>query len=190
MSNYAKERFNHREILFIHYFLIHRNASKAATLAGYSKKTAGSQGARLLKNAKIKVEIDRRMGKLSKKLEITAENVLKEMSRLAFYDPADLYDTAGNLIPVKDLPEDTRRAIKGWDVDVEEVEYLGRDGKVTRRARTSSVKPRMADKRPVLRDLGQHLDLFDPDDEDKKRPINITVKIGGKDGGSTRADTD
>lgn len=183
MSNHGKDKFNHRQILFVHYFLIHTNASKAAELAGYSKKTAGSMGSRLLKNVRIKAEIDKRMGKLSKKLEITAENVLREMSRLAFYDPADLYDTAGNLIPVKDLPEDTRRAIKGWDVDVEEVEYLGRDGEVTRRARTSSVKPRMADKRPVLRDLGQHLELFEPDGEDKKRPIHISVKIGGKDAG-------
>ncbi len=180
MPKKKRAPFTHRQILFVHYFVIHRNATKAAILAKYSKKTAGSMGCSLLKNPKMKAEIEKRLGKLQDRLELSAERVLLEMKRLAFYDPGDLYDKEGKLLPVNKLPEDTRRAVKGWDVEQNESSYIDGKGDTYRVDRHTTIKPRMADKRPVLRDLGQHLDLFEPEDVDKKRPIEITVKIGGE----------
>lgn len=39
------------------------------------------------------------------------ERILSEYSRLAFYDMADAYDEIGQLKPVKEMPEDVRRAV-------------------------------------------------------------------------------
>lgn len=41
------------------------NATKAAKAAGYSEKTAYSQGGRLLKNVEIKQEIEKRLGEMT-----------------------------------------------------------------------------------------------------------------------------
>lgn len=174
-----KNPLNDRQILFVYHYVISKNATKSAKLAGYSKDYAETIGSRLCRNVKVRAEIDRRLGKLKKKLEVSAERVLEEYARLALYDPADLYDKEGKLLPVNELPEDTRRAIRGWDVDQHESSYIDGKGDTYRVDRHTSIKPRMADKRPALRDLGQHLDLFEPEDEEKKRPIEITVKIGG-----------
>lgn len=164
-----------KTILFIHYYVIHRNGTKAATEAGFSARSAHSTSTRLLNNPKVREEINKRLEKLQDKLELSAERVLLEMKRLAFYDPADLYDENGVLIPIKDLPEDTRRAIKGWDVEQNESQDINKAGDVTKIETRTSIKPRLADKRPVLRDLGQHLDLFDDENPDSKRPINVNI---------------
>lgn len=60
------------------------NATKAAERAKYSKKTAYSQGQRLLKHVEVQAEIRRIMKKRAEKVEITAENVLKGIYDIAF----------------------------------------------------------------------------------------------------------
>ena len=55
------------------------NATLAAKKAGYSDKTAYSQGQRLLKNVEITAAIDKALSKMASKFEITAENVLQDI---------------------------------------------------------------------------------------------------------------
>ena len=74
---------------FVTEYLIDLNATKAAARAGYSVKTAKQQGARLLTNADISVEISDRQKVLLTKNAISAENVLKELARVAFFDGRD-----------------------------------------------------------------------------------------------------
>lgn len=61
---------------FIQEYAIDCNATQAAKRAGYSAKTAHVQGARLLRNASVAAAIDEKLGKLSEKAEITAEEIL------------------------------------------------------------------------------------------------------------------
>lgn len=49
---------------FIEHYLVCWNASEAARRAGYSEKTAGSQGSRLLKDVEVARALDARMGEL------------------------------------------------------------------------------------------------------------------------------
>ena len=50
-------------------------------------------------------------------LDATRERVMLEYSRIAFFDPEQMYDPdTGLLLHIKDMPEDTRRAIAGFDV--------------------------------------------------------------------------
>ena len=57
--------------LFCDEYLIDLNATQAAIRAGYSEKTAYSQGQRLLKNVEIQKQIQKRKDDRSKRTEIT-----------------------------------------------------------------------------------------------------------------------
>lgn len=94
------------------------NATSAAKSAGYSIKTANEQGSQLLRKPLVAAEIARLTGRTEKKSQLTAERVIQELSNLAFFDPASMYDEDGKLLKVKDMPEATRRAIAGIEEDL------------------------------------------------------------------------
>jgi phage terminase small subunit len=58
------------------------NATQAAISAKYSKKTAYSQGQRLLKHVEVKKYMEPKMEKTAKKLEITKELQLKRLNEV------------------------------------------------------------------------------------------------------------
>jgi phage terminase small subunit len=46
-----------------------------------------------------------------REIGVTRERVLLEMSRIAFVDPADAYDEIGQLLPIREMPENVRRSV-------------------------------------------------------------------------------
>lgn len=58
------------------------NATQAAIRAGYSKKTAYSQGQRLLKNAEIKESIEKSEAKRAEKCEIDAQWIIEKFKNI------------------------------------------------------------------------------------------------------------
>ena len=58
MKSTLKTKLNNRQKAFISEYIKDKNATQAAIRAGYSEKTAYSQGQRLLKKAEIKSAID------------------------------------------------------------------------------------------------------------------------------------
>ena len=68
-----------RKKLFIDEYIISLNATESAKKAGYSERTAYSQGSRLLKNVEVKTEIDRIMNASAKENKITKDNALKKL---------------------------------------------------------------------------------------------------------------
>ena len=89
------------------------NATDAALVARFSAKTGGVIGAKMLKDPRVLAEITRRRGELCANLEISAEGILKERARLAFYDPRKLFDSDGKPIPIHLLDDDTAAALAG-----------------------------------------------------------------------------
>lgn len=71
----SRKAGNLRELFIVEY-LIDQNATQAAIRAGYSAKTAGSQGQRLLKNVDISTRIKEKQAKQLKRLELSADYVL------------------------------------------------------------------------------------------------------------------
>lgn len=65
-----------KQKLFVKEYLVDLNATRAAIAAGYSEKTAYSQGQRLLKHAEVAQKIAANAQKLTEKLEITTDYVL------------------------------------------------------------------------------------------------------------------
>ena len=147
------------------------NATVAAQEAGYSKKTAYSQGSRLLKKVEIKNRIDELLDVNMKRYIINAERVLAELSILGTVDTTKAFDANGNLLPIHDIPEDVRRAIAGFEV----VEEIGNDGEPTG---TFTKKVKFWDKNTSLLGLAKVFKMLN-DKLDVK--VNVTMEnfLGG-----------
>jgi len=92
---------NDRQQRFVNEYLIDLNATAAAKRAGYSEKTAHSQGPRLLENVEIQAELRKAREKSLNKLEITRENILQRA-----YTVPLLYAEMLELAQRDDLDED------------------------------------------------------------------------------------
>lgn len=49
--------------------------------------------------------------------DLTAERVILELMRVGLSDAGRMFDAQGNMIPIDQMDEDTRRAIAGFDVE-------------------------------------------------------------------------
>ena len=78
---------------FIREYLIDENATQAAIRAGYSPRTAGQQGYRLLKDAQISTAIEQARSKvierISDRYEVTTEKLIHSLAVKAFGSMAD-----------------------------------------------------------------------------------------------------
>lgn len=155
-----------RQALFVAEYVKDLNAGAAAKRAGYSERTARTIGPRLLQNVAIKGEVDRRLNKIANRLEISAERVLQERARLAFFDVRKLLDATGRPKAIQDLDDDTAAAIQGLDVA-----NIGNSetgiGEV--------LKIKMADKNASLTALEKHLGLYR--DGEQAAPLQIHIHL-------------
>ena len=126
------QQLTERHKLFIEAYLKDPNATSAAKQAGYAESSAHIRGCELLKHSLVAAEIARRRAPIAKKSELTAERVMQELSNIAFFDPASMYDESGNLLSINEMPEETRRAIAGIE------QTVGPKGDKTSKLRLSS----------------------------------------------------
>lgn len=138
-------------------YLIDKNATQAAIRAGYSVKTAGEQGSRLLANHKVRAYLAKKTETAAQKLGITHEKVLGELAKLSFSNMQDFIRTTSDGDAYIDLSELTRdQAAALTEVQVDDyVDGRGDDARDVKR-----IKIKLADKRAALVDLGKHLGLF------------------------------
>jgi phage terminase small subunit len=146
------------------------NATQAALRAGYARQTARQQGSRLLTQVVIKaaiVDMQREViAKVQADTGITIERTLREIARLAFFDPRKLFDAKGEPLPLTELDDDTAAAIAGLDV-LEEYEGAGKD-----RVFVGYVKKwKLADKNSGLDKLMKHLGGYREDNAQQATPL-------------------
>jgi phage terminase small subunit len=143
-------KLNPKQERFVAEYLVDLNAKQAAIRAGYSERTAESQGSRLLSNAKVAEAIQRGKAKREHRLEVTQDRVVLELARIAFADVRQYGDEPGQrsgLKPSTELSDDQTAA-------VQEVTWLDRaDGSV-------QTKLKLHDKIGALTLLGKHLGMF------------------------------
>jgi len=108
------------------------NATRAAIRAGYSRKTAASQGERVLKCAAVEKTITEARTRSLKKAEISMDRWLKELVAIAFVDFGHFFDEHGALLPINQMPEENRRALTRFefeelfDSDRDKMTHMGR----------------------------------------------------------------
>lgn len=143
-----------KQAAFVREYLIDKNATQAAIRAGYSKKTAQQIGDENLRKPVIRAAIDAALNDIAARTGITAERVLRERARLAFFDVRKLFDNDGFPIPLHQMDDDTAGAIVGVDV----MEQFAGDG--DERVLTGFVKKyRLATKDSSLAALEKYLGL-------------------------------
>lgn len=99
---------------FVAEYLIDLNATQAAIRAGYSPKTAYSQGSENLRKPEIINAIQKGQDKLADKHEITKDRIAAELAKIAFSDlrNAAQWNADGvTLLDSQDLDDDTAAAI-------------------------------------------------------------------------------
>lgn len=104
---------------FAEEYLVDLNATNAAARAGYSAKTVHSQGPRLLEDVEVKKLIAEGMAKRSQSTQITADRVLQELARVAFFDPRRLLNADGSPKSINELDDDTAAVLSGMDITEE-----------------------------------------------------------------------
>jgi phage terminase small subunit len=136
---------------FVDEYLIDLNATQAAIRAGYSKKTAQEQSARLLSNVMVQQRVQEQMKAREQRTGITQDRVLKELARIAFFDIRKLYHADGSLKRPDELDDDAAAVLSGIDV----TEMGGNDGPVT-----LTKKAKVFDKTAALTLAMRHLGML------------------------------
>lgn len=138
-----------KQKIFCDEYLIDLNATRAYKKAYPSVKkdeTAAVNGNRLLRNAKVKEYIDKRMKDREKRTEITQDMVLKELAAIAFSNGADFAkvteDNMVHIVPTDELPIDKKKAISA----IKETKF--------------GINIETCDKVKALELLGKHLGMF------------------------------
>lgn len=107
---------------------------------------AATAASRLFRQPIMKAYLEAKLAPKLKKLDVTQERILREMAAIAFFDPGQIFDEHGRMLPIPKLPEEVRRAISGFD-------YV-KQGKRT------VVRPRFVSKDACLRMLGLTQRMF------------------------------
>lgn len=106
-------------------------------------------------NADICSRIEKANEEVNSGLGLTVERVKLEIARLAFYDPIDFWNPNGTAKPIHEIPEDSRRAIAGFET-AELFEGSGED-----RALAGYIKKfKLVSKDRALELAGRHLKMF------------------------------
>lgn len=82
-----------------------RGVKDSAVIAGFSERSANSQGSRLLSKAKVQKYLKHLRAARSLRTEITADKVLQELALIGFSDIADLVEFDGTDVRFKSFDE-------------------------------------------------------------------------------------
>lgn len=96
---------NEKQQLFCIEYIKDFNATQAAIRAGYSEKTAYSQGQRLLKVVEIQAGVKEAVANTFKSVGIEADRVIDEIAKLAFLDIGQIFDENKKVKPIDQWPE-------------------------------------------------------------------------------------
>lgn len=102
----------------------------AARLAGYSDKTAESLAFKMANHPDVKVVVGYLTTTFAAEVVTHAkdsiERTIDEVCRVGLADPRTLFDEKGNLLPIKEWPEDIARAVSSIE-SFEEYQGRGED---------------------------------------------------------------
>lgn len=155
---------NEKQKRFCEEFLIDLNATRAATRAGYSEKTAYSIGSELLNKPEVQSYISHLKQLRSDRTEITADRVVEELAKIAFSDIRKLYKEDGFLKRPHEMGDEAL-FVSGIETD-ELFSFIPGSDQKEKVGETKKVK--MCDKIRALENLGKHLGIFEKDNSQKK----------------------
>ncbi len=157
---------------FVNEYLKDLNATQAAIRAGYSEKTAYSQGQRLLKKVEVKAAIDAAIARRNKRLEVSQDKVVRELVKIGMADIKDYlsYRTEKTQVGL----DEEGNPIFDYQPVIEMIHSDEVDGTVVQEVSLSQkgvFSFRLADKMKALELLGRHLGMFTDN-------VNLSGEVG------------
>jgi phage terminase small subunit len=146
-----------KQARFVEEYLVDLNATQAAIRAGYSAKTAYSQGQRLLKNVEVEAAIQKAQDARANRTEVTVDKVLKELATIGFSDIGTYFDMKDGTIVRRDW-SDLPAGATGVIQEVTQEEHTGGRGRDT--GKTRRTKVRLYSKLDALEKIARHLGMF------------------------------
>lgn len=146
---------------FAEIYLSELNATKAAIGAGYATSSAHVEGARLLKNAKVRAFIDAAMEKRAAKAGVTADQVVEELRRIAFADVRKVVSWKNGVVGLVDSD-----AVDAATASAISSVSQGKDGEI---------RIKFHSKESSLVNLGKHLGLFRDGESDRNAPVTVNI---------------
>lgn len=148
-----------KQLAFIDYYLTHWNATKAATLAGYSERSARSIGSENLTKPDIQEAIEARLIEL----KMSADEVLTRLSdhaRGSIADFVTVSEPSTDLENATDM-QDAKAIAGGWRLDLLKAEQSGKLHLI-KKLKSGQWGPEIEihDAQTALALLGKHHGLF------------------------------
>lgn len=139
-----------KQTRFVAEYLIDLNAAAAARRAGYSARTADRTGHENLRKPEVAAAVAAAQGGRAARVQVTADDVVRELKRIAFLDPREVMTWGGDggvkFKPSADLPEDVARCVSECS------ETITESG--------GTVRVKLASKLDALDKLARHLGLY------------------------------
>ncbi len=157
MVDNSMARRNSRHEIFAREYVKDLNGTRAAIAAGYGEKGAHVRASQLLRNRKVQGLLAKLTKKHADKLDLSAEKVLSELSRMGFsnfLDYVNITEEGDAFVDLSNLTPEQAAAIQEVTVN----EYMEGKGKDARQVKRTRLK--LVDKIRSLDLLGRHLKLF------------------------------
>tara|TARA_Y100001963_G_C6742158_1_gene429557 strand:+ start:1004 stop:1531 length:528 start_codon:yes stop_codon:yes gene_type:complete len=167
------KKLTNKQQKFCEEYIIDLNATQAAIRAGYSKKTARSQGQRLLTNVDISDFVQKLRNEASERNKITIDECVSLLTSMARFDIADCYNEDGTLKPIHEIPKETRLAIEALDVEERNGLELN-EGSIS----TATIKKlKTSNRRANLVELLKVLGGYEKDNNQKNQDNIVVFRI-------------
>ena len=167
---------NDRTQRFVAEYLQTLNGTASYKKAGFAAKSdavARAGASRLLATANVQKAIQAAKAKLLQAADLTAERTLREIARIAYFDPRKMMGEDGQPVALHRLDDDTAAAINGLEV-LEEYEGSGEDRKLVGHVK----KYKIADKNAALEKAAKILGLFEKDNAQKPPAVIQVIDYG------------
>jgi phage terminase small subunit len=174
----AQVKLTPKQSLFVKEYLVDLNATQAAIRARYSKRTAKQIGTENLSKPDVMRAIIAGMRSREKKVETSAQWVLKNLHSEAIADIADLYTESGRLRPVHEWPLVWRTGLVTGVKVKQEFEY--KDGEKFPVGVVTEIK--LSDRIKRLELIGKHHAMFTDN-------VNLGGEVSLKDKTDAEIDT-
>ncbi len=149
---------------FCEEYIIDLNATQAAIRAGYSKKNARFQASENLTKPNIQAEIQKLKAKRSKRTDIKADDVVRELAKIGFSNIEDYLavdeDGETMLLGFASIEREKLAAIESIKINTTKNKDDSREYTTT--------QFKLHSKLNALEQLGKHLGIYDKDNIQKK----------------------
>lgn len=158
---------NAKQEAFAHEYIKDLNITQSAIRAGYSEKTAHSQGSRLLNHVEVSQLIQKLKHQRCEASKVDAEYVLRRLKAIDELDILDIVqDDLMSFKPLNEWPKSWRTSINGFDISTV---MFGGDEPIE----TIVKKIKWPDKVKNLELIGKHVDVKA---WDKEAEITTTIR--------------